>query len=127
MLSLPDHTLHETKTIFLIPELHIVVSSKILFFFPSVIIEWNKLDPEVQTTPRVNIFKKNILKFMRPTANNIFSCNNLKGIRYLTRLRLGLNYPHEHKFQGTLNPLCACDCDVENACHFFLYFPKFPR
>ena len=127
MLSLPDHTLHEMKTIFLIPELNIVVSSKILFFFPSVIIEWNKLDPEVQTTPRVNIFKKNILKFMRPTANNIFSCNNLKGIRYLTRLRLGLNYLHEHKFQGTLNPLCACDCGVENACHFFIHFPKFPR
>ena len=30
-------------------------------FFPSVIIEWNKLDHEVQNAPSLNIFKKNIL------------------------------------------------------------------
>ena len=30
--------------------------------FPSVIIEWNKLDPEIQNTPSLDIFKRNILK-----------------------------------------------------------------
>ena len=60
-------------------------------FFPSVIIEWNKLDPEIENAPpSVSIFKKNILKIIRPTANNIFGCHNLKGIKYLTRLQLGL-------------------------------------
>ena len=54
-------------------------------FFPSVIIEWNKLDPEIENAPSVNIFKKNILKFVRPTTNNIFGCHHLKDIRYLTR------------------------------------------
>ena len=86
-------------------------------FFPSVIIEWNKLDPEIQKAPSLNIFKKNILKFIRLTANNIFGCHNLKGIKYLTRLRLGLSHLYEHKFknnfQDTLNPLCTCSCDVE--------------
>ena len=98
-------------------------------FFPSVIIEWNKLDPEIQNAPSLNIFKKNILKFIRPTANNIFGCHNLKGIKYLTRLRLGLSHLHEHKFknnfQDTLNPLCTCGCDVENTCHFLLHCPNF--
>ena len=41
-------------------------------FFPSVIIEWNKLDPVIQNAPSVKILKKNILKFTRPTAINIF-------------------------------------------------------
>ena len=98
-------------------------------FFPSVIIEWNKLDPEIQNVPSLNIFKKNILKFIRPTANNMFGCHNLKSIKYLTRLRLGLSHLHEHKFknnfQDTLNPLCACGCDIENTCHFLLDCPNF--
>ena len=80
-------------------------------FFPSVIIEWNKLGPATQNARSLNIFKKNILKFIRPTANNIFCCHNLKGIKYLTRLRPGLSRLHEHKFknnfQDTLNPLVA--------------------
>ena len=29
-------------------------------FFPSAIIEWNKLDLEIQNTPGINIFKNNI-------------------------------------------------------------------
>ena len=98
-------------------------------FFPSVIIEWNKLDPEIQNAPSLNIFKNSILKFIRPTANNIFGCHNLKGVQYLTRLRLGLSHLHKHKFkknfQDTLNPLCTYGCDVENTCHFFLHCPNF--
>ena len=68
-------------------------------FVPSVIIEWNNLDSEIQNPPSLNIFKKNILKFIKPTANSIFGCHNLKGIKYLTRLRIGFNHLCEHKFK----------------------------
>ena len=98
-------------------------------FFPSFIIEWNKLDPEIQNAPSHNIFKKNILKFIRPVANKIFGCHNLKGIKYWTRLRLGLSYFHGHKFknnfQDTLNSFCTCACNVENTSHFLLHCPNF--
>ena len=98
-------------------------------FSPSIIIEWNKLDLKIQNAPSLNIFKKNILKFIRRTANNIFSCDNLKGIKCLTRLRLGLSHLHKLKFknnfQDTLNPLCTCGCDVEYTCHFLLHCPNF--
>ena len=98
-------------------------------FFLSVINELNKLDPEIQNAPSLNIFKKNILKFIRPAANKIFGCHNLKGIKYLTRLRLGLSHLHEHKFKNNfrdkLNPFCTCGCDVENTCHFLLHCPNF--
>ena len=98
-------------------------------FFPSVIIEWNKLDPEIQNAPSLNIFKNNILKFIKPIPNNIFGCHNLNDIKCLTKLRLGLSHLLEHmfinNFQDTLNPLCIYGCNVENTCHFLLHCPYF--
>ena len=85
-------------------------------FYPLVIIEWNKLDPEIQNASSFNIFKKNILKFIRLVTNNIFGFHNLKGIKRLTRSRLGFSHLYQHKlknnFQGTLNPLCTCGCGI---------------
>ena len=91
------------------------------YFFPSVIIEWNKLDH--------NVFKSNILKFIRPSSNSFFDCHNPIGIKYITRIRLGLSHLREHKFkhsfQDTLNPICNCGNDVESAIHFFLHCPLY--
>ena len=42
----------------------------------SVNIEWNKLAPEIQYASSLNVFKNNILKFIRPTPNNIFGFHN---------------------------------------------------
>ena len=36
-------------------------------FFPSIIIEWNKLDPAIRNAESLGIFEGNILKFIRPT------------------------------------------------------------
>ena len=86
------------------------------------------MDPYVQNASGLNIFKKNILNFVRPTASNIFDCHRPKSINYLTRLRLGLSH-YEHKFkkhfQDTLNPLCIYGCDIENTCNFLLQCPNF--
>ena len=58
-----------------------------------------------------------------------FNCLNCKGIKYLTRVRLGLNHLREHKFkhnfQHTLNPFCWCSLHIETNTHFFLYCPLF--
>ena len=40
-------------------------------FIPSVTIELNKLDSEINNAPSLNIFKYNILKF-RPASKNIY-------------------------------------------------------
>ena len=47
----------------------------------------------------LNIFKSKILKFIRPAANSIFGCHDPIGVKLLTRLRLGLSHPCEHKFK----------------------------
>ena len=67
--------------------------------FPSTIIEWNKLDFNIRNSETLNIFKSKILKFIRPTANSIFGCQNPRGVKLLTRLRLGLIHLLEHKFK----------------------------
>ena len=78
-------------------------------FFPSAIIEWNKLDPTIRKAESFGIFKSSILKFIRPTPRSFFNCYNYKGITLMTRLRLGLSHLREHKFnhnfQNCINPL----------------------
>ena len=47
------------------------------------------------------------------------------GIKYLTRLRLGLSHLNDHKFrhnfQDCLDPLCPCSLEVESTIHYFLH------
>ena len=95
-------------------------------FFPSTVIEWNKLDPNLRSTTGLNVI---LLKFVRPSRNSVINCRNCKGMKYLTRLHLGLSHLREHKFkhsfQDTLNPFCSYGLDVERNTHFFLYCPLF--
>ena len=86
-------------------------------FFQATILEWNKLDPSLRNSTSYNVFKNSILKFIRPSPNKIFQCHNPKGIKLVTRLRLGLSHLRKHKFkhsfQDILNPLRSCDLDIE--------------
>ena len=94
-------------------------------FFPSTVIEWNKVDPNLRSAASLNVSKKNLLKFVRPSSSSVFNCHNYKGIKCFTRLCLGLSHLREHKFthsfQDILNPFCSCCLDVETNTHFFLY------
>ena len=94
-------------------------------FFPSVVIEWNKLDQNIRNSENLFIFKKKLLKFIRPSGNSVFRCHNPKGIKLLTRLRLGLSHLREHKFKhsflDSLNPFCSCGQNIETSIHFLLH------
>ena len=59
-------------------------------FFPSSIIEWNKLDPSLRKCNSYNVFKSNILKFMRPSSNSFFDCLILSESNILHELDLDL-------------------------------------
>ena len=98
-------------------------------FFPSTIIEWNKLDPGLRKAESLSLFKTNILKFIRPSPNSVYNCHNPKGLKFITRLRLGLSHLRKHKFkhsfQDTINPLFSCGPDIESTEHFLLHCPQF--
>ena len=98
-------------------------------FFPSALIELNKLGSRLRKVKSFNDFKKNILSFTGPNADSVFNCNSSKGLKFVTRLRLGLSHLREHKFkhsfQDSINPLCTCCLDVESTIDYFLHCPLF--
>ena len=98
-------------------------------FFPSAVIESNKLDLNIPNSESLNVFKNSLLKFIRPSGNSVFNCHNPRGVKLLTRLRLGLSHLREHKFkhgfQDSLNPICSCGNDIETLAHFLLHCPHY--
>ena len=63
--------------------------------------------------------------FEKRSGNSVFRCHNLKGIKLLSRLRLGLSHLREHKFKhgflDSLNPICSCGQNIETSTHFLLH------
>ena len=41
-------------------------------FFPSAIIEWNNLDPNLRNSKSISVFKEKIFNFIRPSPNSFF-------------------------------------------------------
>ena len=77
----------------------------------------------------ISIFKSSLFKIYRPTHRSIFNIHDPKGIKLLTRLRVGLSHLRYHKFKhnflDTLNPLCSCNIETESTCHYLLHCPFF--
>ena len=96
--------------------------------FPAVISEWNSLNIDIRDSSSINVFKKELLKFIRPEANSTYNINDTKGLKLLTRLRLGLSHLGDHKFrhnfQDCVSPMCYCDQDIETTTHFLLHCPN---
>ena len=49
-------------------------------FFPAVISEWNSLDVNIRNSSSINVFKKELLKFIRPVPNSTYNINDSKGL-----------------------------------------------
>ena len=86
---------------------------------------WYSLDPSIINSNSSEIFKSKLLAFMRLVQRSIYNVFNPQGLKFLTRLRLGLSHLNEHRlkhnFKGCINPLCFCSLEVENTLHFFLH------
>ena len=97
-------------------------------FFLAVISEWNSLNVNIRNSSSINVFKKELLKFIRPEPNSTYSINDSKGLTLLTRLRLGLSHLGDHKFrhnfQDCVSPMCSCGQDIETTTHFLLHCPN---
>ena len=93
-------------------------------FLPLIINEWNKLGPDVRNVKTYSLFRKNLLAFMRPVENGIYSIYDLPGFKPLHRLRLGFSHLHEHKFRhnfaDTANPLCSYYLEIESTEYYTL-------
>ena len=94
-------------------------------FFPYMIVKWNKLGINLHNAKSFLIFGNSLLKLGRLIQNPVYNIHDLMGIKFLARLRLGLNHLNDHKFrhnfQDCLNPFCACSLGTEWAIHYFLH------
>ena len=94
-------------------------------FFRSSVIEWNKLNDKFWNSGLDSAFKKQILKFTRPSPNNTFNVHNTHGIKLLTILRVGLSllckHRFSHSFQESLEPIFYGGRHIETTIHFFLH------
>ena len=53
-------------------------------FFPYTIKEWDNLSPEIRKSVSYEVFKNSLLKFTRPSPNNLFNVSDSLGIKLLT-------------------------------------------
>ena len=92
--------------------------------FPWAIVEWNKLDSKIQNLSS-SAFKGHLIKVIRPPSNSVFNIDNLIGVKYITRLRIGLSHLNKHKFnnnfENCLSPKCICSSENESTLYFFLH------
>ena len=91
-------------------------------FFPSAIIQWNNLDPNLRNSKSISVFKEKILNFIRISPNSFLIVTILKELNLLQDLR---QHKFKHSFQDTINTLCNCGQDIESSTHFFLHSPFF--
>ena len=124
---IPIHNMsYRTRQCNKIPEINVKHDFFKNTFFPSTIMKWNKLDWEIKNSESIATFKKRILSFIRSSANSTFNCHNPRGIKLLSRLRLGLSHLREHKFkhsfQDSLDPFCSCGKgEVETSSQYLLH------
>ena len=89
-------------------------------FFPSAVIEWNTLDLNIRNSESLNISKKSLLKFIRPSGNCVFNYHNLRGVKLLNRLSHLREHKFEHDVQDSLNLICTFGNNIETSTHFHL-------
>ena len=81
--------------------------------------------PVLETLRGFQSLKKKIFNFIQPFPNYFFDSHNLKGVKLITRLRLGLSQKLKHSFQDATNPLRNCGQDIESSTHLFVHCPFF--
>ena len=104
-------------------------SGRNMAFFSSTIIEWNNLDYHLRNAPSINVFKQNILTFIRLGPNKVYNVHNLSGLKLFTRLCLRFSDLRAHKFSQNLSDyldeLCICRINIESTNHFLLQYPLY--
>ena len=78
--------------------------------------EWNSCDTDIRNSSSVNVFNKELLKFIRTEPNSTYNINDTKELKLLTKLWLRLNhsgdYKFRHNFQDCVYPMCYCSQDI---------------
>ena len=96
-------------------------------FFPSTLYDRFNLGINTRRSESIYLFTIRLFSFICPVQNKIYNGFDLKGLKSLTRLRLGLSHRFQHNFQDCPNPLCSCSLESEDTKHYLLHCHFFQR
>ena len=72
----------------------------------------------------MSLFKSRLLSFIRPVQNKISNIFVPDGLKFLTRLHVGLSHLNADRFRRNfldcLNPLGSCSFEIEDTTHYLL-------
>ena len=74
-------------------------------FFPSTLNDCFNLDVNIRNSDSITFFKCRLLSFILPVQNSIYNIFDPKGLKFLTRLRLGLSHLNAHRFRHSFQSL----------------------
>ena len=89
--------------------------------------EWNQLDESIKSSPTVSVFKRELMRLIRPQKRSLFDFHDIEGVRLLTRLPVEFSDLREHRFRHNIqcfSPMCFCQTGIENNEHFLLHCPR---
>ena len=69
------------------------------------------------------MFKKELLKFIRTEQNCTHNIHDTKGLKLLTRCRLGFSHLLDCKYRHN-ETVCSCRQDIKLITHFLLHCPN---
>ena len=96
-------------------------------YFQNCMREWNLLDEAIKNSPTISVFKRELVRLVRPSKKSYFCIHDIEEIRLLTRLRFQFSDLREHKFRHKFqcsSPMCLCQTGIEKNEHFFLHCPR---
>ena len=68
-------------------------------FFSSTLNDWFSLDINIRNSDSISLFRRRLLSFIRPVQNKIYNIFDPEGLKFFTRLRVGLSHLNAHKFR----------------------------
>ena len=95
-------------------------------YFQNCMREWNLSDETIKNSPTISVFKRELVRLVRPSKKSYFGIRDIEGIRLLTRLRVHFSDLREHQLRHKFprsSPMCLCQTGIENNEHFFLHCP----
>ena len=90
-----------------------IIKTLLHYYFPSIVTQGNKIDQNIKNEINFGAFKRNILKFKRPSvntivntlnfpANSVYDCHNYVHIKFIATLIHLYGRKFNHSFQEKL-------------------------
>ena len=86
-----------------------------LAYFQNCMREWNQLDESIKSSPTASVFKRELMRLIRPPETSLFGFHDIEAIRLLARLRVEFSDLREHRFRHNFqcsSPMRFCQTGI---------------